>query len=534
MATEIHTGEPQTRLRDELSWLSIVFLVLLVGVTGYFLFWANGYTDGHRSTVLVAATLFGVFMAFNIGGNDVANSFGTSVGAGTLTIRQALAVAAIFEVSGAIIAGGAVTDTIRDGIVELGNLDVAPADFVFIMMSALIAAALWLLFATTRGFPVSTTHSIVGAIVGSSITLGILMSGPEAAFSLVQWTKVGQIVVSWVLSPLLGGAVAYLLFWQIKKRILSYNDTMNAKLDQIRQAKIEHNKKHKEAFERLSEIQQLSYTHALTRDMNVVADKDLGPENLETDYYRELQRIEERREQLRPHRALEKLVPPIASFGAMVIAAVLLLKGLENLHLGLSLVEDLLIIAMAGIAVWMAVFVVARLLKSEPLGRATFLLFSWMQVFTAAGFAFSHGSNDIANAIGPFAAILDVLRSGSIEQNVPVPALAMITFGVALVAGLWFIGKHVIQTVGHNLTTMHPASGFSAELSASAVVLLASIFGLPVSSTHILIGSVLGIGLVNRQTNWKLMRPIAFAWVVTLPAAAILSAIGFIILRQVL
>ena len=148
--------------------------------------------------------------------------------------------------------------------------------------------------------------------------------------------------------------------------------------------------------------------------------------------------------------------------------------------------------------------------------------------------AFNIGGNDVANSFGPFAAILDVLRTGDVGQSAPVPTIAMITFGVALIAGLWFIGKNVIQTVGHNLTTIHPASGFSAELSASAVVLFASILGLPVSSTHILIGAVLGIGLVNNYTNWDLMKPIAFAWVVTLPVAAILAAIGFVTLRAIL
>ena len=160
-------------------------------------------------------------------------------------------------------------------------------------------------------------------------------------------------------------------------------------------------------------------------------------------------------------------------------------------------------------------------------------MFSWMQVFTAAGFAFSHGSNDIANAIGPFAAILEVLRTGAIGSQAAVPTIAMLTFGVALVVGLWFIGKEVIQTVGHNLTKMHPASGFSAELAAAGVVMLASVMGLPVSSTHILIGAVLGVGLVNRSTNWGLMKSIGLAWVITLPAAGLLSALAFIALNNI-
>jgi len=179
----------------------------------------------------------------------------------------------------------------------------------------------------------------------------------------------------------------------------------------------------------------------------------------------------------------------------------------------------------------MAVFIFAKTLKSKSLAKSTFLMFSWMQVFTAAGFAFSHGSNDIANAIGPFAAILDVLSTNAIGSQAATPPVVMITFGVALIVGLWFIGKEVIRTVGHALTKMHPASGFSAELSAAAVVMLASMLGLPVSSTHILIGAVLGIGLVNRQTNWALMKPIGLAWVITLPIAGALSAAAFLVLN---
>jgi PiT family inorganic phosphate transporter len=180
------------------------------------------------------ATLFGIFMAFNIGGNDVANSFGTSVGAGTLTMEQALAVAAIFEVSGAVIAGGEVTETIRKGIVDLSQMHVEPIQFVYIMMSSLLAAALWLLFATKRGYPVSTTHSIIGGIVGSSIALGLIRSGTNAAFVLVHWNEIGTIALSWVVSPVLGGLVAYALFFSIKKHILHYNEAAELKLKELK------------------------------------------------------------------------------------------------------------------------------------------------------------------------------------------------------------------------------------------------------------------------------------------------------------
>lgn len=161
-------------------------------------------------------------------------------------------------------------------------------------------------------------------------------------------------------------------------------------------------------------------------------------------------------------------------------------------------------------------------------------MFSWMQVFTACAFAFSHGSNDIANAVGPFVAIMDVIKNNAVEAQATVPAPVMLTFGVSLIVGLWFIGKEVIQTVGTNLTEMHPASGFSAELAAAAVVMGASSLGIPVSSTHILVGAVLGIGLVNKNTNWRLMKPIGLAWVITLPAAATISAISFLLLTYFL
>ena len=339
--------------------------------------------------------------------------------------------------------------------------------------------------------------------------------------------------MSWVLSPVLGGLVSYALFFQIRKHILNYNDEAEQQILRIREEKRAHKRHHKEAFERLDELQRISYTHAMARDVQVMNDDDFEADELESDYYRELHRIERKRDEIHAHRALENWVPLIAALGAMIISSMLLFKGLKNIDLGLTTLHNYLIMGMLGAAVWMAVFIFAKTLKGSSLSRSTFLLFSWMQVFTAAGFAFSHGSNDIANAIGPFAAILDVLRTGEIGAQAAVPTAAMITFGIALVVGLWFIGKEVIATVGHNLTKMHPASGFSAELAAAAVVMLASLLGLPVSSTHILIGAVLGIGLVNRRTNWELMKPIALAWVITLPAAAILSAVAFVTLRSI-
>ncbi|MHB0775361.1 inorganic phosphate transporter [Halomonas sp. WWR20] len=514
--------------------LDIFFGLLMLASLVGFMIWGLDYTHDNKIIIFILATLFGLFMAFNIGGNDVANSFGTSIGAGTLSIKQALLVAAIFEVSGAMIAGGEVIETVREGIVDLGSISVEPMRFAYIMMSALLAAALWLLFATRRGYPVSTTHSIIGGIVGSSITLGMLMVGMDQALTLVHWSQVGTIALSWILSPVLGGTGSYILYSIIKKNVLTYNDEAIDHLKQIKASKKRLKNEHKIMFQNLSEQEKVNYTSALVRDAETRSEDDYDSEELETEFYRRLRDIERQRESVKASQALERFVPAIAALGSLIISAMLIFKGLTNLNLGLTLVNNILIMMMVAALVWMGVFILTKILKGTSLDRSTFLLFSWMQVFTAAGFAFSHGANDIANAIAPFAAILDVLRTGVAAEQAPVPAAAMLAFGVALVAGLWFIGKEVIATVGHNLTRMHPASGFSAELSAAGVVLLATVSGIPVSSTHILIGAVLGIGLVNRNANWAMMKPIGLAWVVTLPAAATLSAAIFLLLDAVM
>ncbi|MEA1918245.1 MAG: inorganic phosphate transporter [Campylobacterota bacterium] len=502
-------------------------------MTGYFLIWAGGYTNGSYPGILLLATAFGIFMAFNIGGNDVANSFGTSVGAGTLSIKQALVIAAIFEVSGAMIAGGEVTDTIRKGIVDLGGMTIAPMEFIYIMMSALLAAASWLLIATKRGMPVSTTHSIIGGIVGASITLGIVLEGGEAAFSLVHWDKIGMIALSWVVSPVLGGLISYLLYSFIKKFILNYNDSAHAKMQEIKAEKREYKKKAYIDYQNMTADERLQALAQMTWDSQAEYDNDFDKEELNSEYYKGLHELNDKKKELNANRAMQTYLPIVAALGSMILVAMVIFKGLKKMDLNFSTLDNLLIMGMIAALVWVTTFLVVRVMGDKNLERSTFVMFSWLQVFTASGFAFSHGSNDIANAIGPFAAILDVLRTGAIGAEAAVPKIAMLTFGVAMIAGLWFIGKHVIATVGTHLTKMHPASGFSAELAAASVVLLASTFGIPVSSTHILIGAVMGIGIVNAQANWGLMKPIALAWVITLPAAAIMSSVTFYILRSV-
>ena len=502
--------------------------VTLIG----FMIWGHDYVDGSKPILLGTAILFALFMAFNIGGNDVANSFGTSVGAGTLSMKQALVVAAIFEVSGAILAGGEVTDTVRSGIVDLDAIDgLDPMEFVYIMMASLLGAAIWLLVATRMGWPVSTTHSIVGGIVGAALTVGFITG--KGGWGMVQWSGIGTIAISWVLSPVLGGLAAFILFKWIKTSILVYNEEADQKLREIKTRRAELRQEHKTRFARLNEIQQISYTNAMARDAALVAEEDFDPDQLESEYYRDLYNLNKDMDDVKAHRALESWVPVLAAIGAIIISAMVMFKGLKHTGLDFSVLQNLLVMGMVGAVVWMAVFIFARSLKKKSLAKSTFLLFSWMQVFTASAFAFSHGSNDIANAIGPFAAVIDVLKRGQVSDEAAVPVAVMIAMGIALISGLWFIGRFVIQTVGSGLTQMHPSSGFAAELAAAAVVMGSSILGLPVSSTHILIGAVLGVGIVNKAANWNLMKPIALAWVITLPAAAVIAAITVSVLRVV-
>lgn len=521
-------------IQHENNWPWHIFFGGMLAITlVVFSIWSKEYVGTGVSWVfLITTIIFAFFMAFNIGGNDVANSFGTSVGAGTLSLKQALVVAAIFEVSGAVFAGGEVTDTVRSGIVDLDAIQgLDPMEFAYIMMASLFGAAIWLLLATRMGWPVSTTHAIVGGIVGAALTVGFITG--KGGWSMVQWSQVGTIAISWVLSPVLGAIVSYLLFRGIKRSILSYNEVAEQRLQQIRQQKKELKARHRVYFETLSEREQKAYTNALTRDIATMREEDWEPEDLESDYFKELHSIQVEKEMVEPRRAIETWVPLLAAGASLIISGMMLFKGLKNLHLGITNVGNLLIMGMIAAVVYMSVYIFSRTMKKKNLDRSTFLLFSWMQVFTASAFAFSHGSNDIANALGPFVAVLDVLRTGQISENSAVPMAVMVAMGIALVAGLWFIGRFVIRTVGTGLTEMHPASGFSAELSAAAVVMGASLLGLPVSSTHILIGAVLGIGLVNHNTNWGLMKPIGMAWVITLPVAAIIAGTAVTILRVV-
>ena len=528
-------------LGPDRNWHLGAGLMTLAAVVA-FMIWSFAETGaGTSAPLLVVAIAFGLFMAFNIGGNDVANSFGTSVGAGTLTMKQALVVAAVFEVSGAVLAGGSVTETVKSGIVDIEGMGIDPMAFAYIMMSALLGAAIWLLTATRVGWPVSTTHAIIGGIVGAAITTGFATG--TGGLEMVQWGEIGQIAISWLLSPLLGGITAYVLFSIIKRRILApaaraialgsrgFDDTEDDE-DDDEEDELGDGEEHRHmpGYERVSELQQSAFAESAALDLTPGGPGAELAEHAAT-LTKKQRKAERKIERKAAYHALEKRVPPLAAASAVVLAGMLIVKGLDNVGLDISLGGGVLLLVMLAMGVWMAVTVFARALKKQSISNATFIMFSWMQVFTASAFAFSHGANDIANAVGPFAAVLDVLKTGEISTEATVPAAVLIAFGVALVSGLWFVGRKVIRTVGSGLTSLHPSSGFAAELAAAAVVLLASVLGLPVSSTHILIGAVLGVGMVNRAANWKLMRPIFLAWIITLPASAGIGAVVVLVLR---
>lgn len=413
----------------------------------------------YQLILISLAGIFGILMAFGIGANDVANAMGTSVGAKALTVRQAIIIAMIFEFAGAFLAGGEVTSTIRKGIIDASTMVETPELLVFGMMASLLAAGIWLVIASYFGWPVSTTHSIVGAIVGFA-AVGIGMD-------VVQWGKVGSIVASWVVSPLLSGTMAFMLFTSVQKLILNTdNPLQNAK----------------------------------------------------------------------------KYVPYYMFLAGFMISLVTLMKGLKHVGIDLSFVESLVIAFMFGLLVFVLGKVFISRQKIEANADKNFhyasveKVFALLMIVTACGMAFAHGSNDVANAIGPLAAVVSIVESGGvIGAKSSLPYWILLLGGGGIVAGLALFGGPVMKTIGKRITELTPSRGFAAELAAATTVVIASGTGIPVSTTHTLVGAVLGVGMARgiAALNLGVLKNIAVSWVVTLPAGAILSMIFFFILKGI-
>ena len=508
-------------------------MFFIISVCAFFV-WGYNYIPSNHLLLFMLASVFGIFMAFNIGGNDVANSFGTSVGAKTLTIKQALVIAAVFELSGAIFAGGEVTNTIRSGIITISD-NVPPMSFAAVMMGALFSAGAWLFIATKFGMPVSTTHSIVGGICGAGITMGMMHFGGWVETSgMINWNKVLSIVASWFISPAAGLIIAFLIFGFVKTKIITPSEK---KYEQVRELKKERKTYKNQYFKELRSKSEAEQLATLRKIASVDDDDEDDPEmsvSTKSEYRNQIRKMKKAEKEIDVGSHMRLNIPIVAACGAMVIASSLLFKGLQHLNLGFSLFETLWIIFVIGLCAYLIIFALVNMVKRDNPKKSINRIFGWFQIFTASSFAFSHGANDIANAIGPFAAILDVLKTSSINSESPIPFIAMATFGVSLVVGLWFLGKEVITTVGNKLANIEPSTGFSAELASSIVILVATKMGLPISSTHVLIGAVLGIGLYNKSANWAMLKPIGLAWVITVPAAMLGSALCYAVIAYLM
>ncbi len=401
--------------------------------------------------ILILAGIFGFYMAFNIGANDVANAMGTSVGSKSFTLKQAIIAAAIFEFLGAFLVGGEVTQTIKKGLLDLSLVtgDHALEHFQYGMLAALLSAALWLQVATHFGLPVSTTHSIVGAVWG----FGLAYGGTE----IVEWGVMGKVVTSWFVSPLAGLGIAFIIFKLIDDKIF-----------------------------------------------NVAS----------------------------PARATRRWAPVFIFFVFVVLVLSLIYKGLKNLNLNLPFVDALTISLLVGLAIAVvASLLIRRVLKPHyPDARseldAVERVFKYLQILTACYIAFAHGSNDVANAIGPLAAVVHAVQEQAIPlKSVGVHVWMLALGGVGIIIGVAVLGYKVIATVGSRITEMTPSRGFTACLAAATTVLICSKMGLPISTTHTLVGAVIGVALARgiAALDRRVIRGIVASWFVTVPVAGIFS-----------
>ena len=451
--------------------ISLLFLVC----AGLFAAW---YFGNHQSSlIIVAAAVFGAYMALNIGANDVANNMGPAVGANALTMGSAILIAAIGESAGALLAGGDVVSTISKGIVDPAGF--AETDvFVWAMMAALLSSAIWVNLATVVGAPVSTTHSVVGGVMGAGIA--------AAGFAAVNWPTMGKIAASWIISPVLGGVVASLFLAFIKNRIIYQEDKIAA---------------------------------------------------------------------------ARRWVPLLIAIMAAAFSSYLAIKGFKRL-IKIDLATALLI----GASVGAVFYLVSRpLIKRQSEGlenrnKSLKVLFTMPLIFSAALLSFAHGANDVANAVGPLAAIVHAMEFGSSATKVSIPLWVMVIGAFGISFGLLLFGPKLIRMVGSQITKLNPMRAYCVALSAAITVIVASWLGLPVSSTHIAVGAVFGIGFFRefeaerRARRGKLGKELKFvapeerkrrklvrrshfltiiaAWVITVPAAALLSAVLFLILNS--
>lgn len=469
----------------------------------------------YEMILFVLIILAGFYMAWNIGANDVANAMGTSVGSGALTLTQAVCIAAVLEFCGAFFFGSHVSETIQKGIVDTEPFAGQPQLIVFGMLASLLSAGAWLQIASFYGWPVSTTHTIVGAVVG----FGFIIGGWQAIY----WDEVTRIVSSWILSPILGGCLSYFIFNILRKKIFYSANPVHA-------------------AKRLAPMLLFSIVAILTF---ILASSGLN--NLQF--------------------PLDNVQKIFLSFGAGSISAGVAYLFLRMKKLNLStrfrephkasseILENLEsakqhLMQAQNASLSDRQFEVSVLLEevetlqhsyTEPLKDelvnvqyvAVEKIFAYLQIISACLMAFAHGANDVANAIGPLSAAITVLTTGALSEQTTIPTWALALGGVGIVMGLATWGWRVIETIGKRLTELTPSRGFSAEFGTAVTIVLASSLGLPVSTTHTLVGSVLGVGLARglEALNLATMRDIFISWIITVPAGAILCVGFFELLR---
>ena len=411
----------------------------------------------HGTLFMGLAIVFGLYMTWGIGANDVANVMGTSVGSGAITVTTAIIIAAIFEFAGAALAGGHVTKTIRKGIIDPSSIAENPEILLLGMLAALLAAAVWLMAASSRGWPVSTTHSIVGAVVGFAVAA----IGVEA----VNWGKIGQIVASWVVSPVLGGAISFVLMMSIRKLILN------------------------------------------------------APQ---------------------PFQAAKRWGPVYVFLVGFIISLVTMFKGLKHLKIELSVSWSFAVAVLIGIGVAFIGYLLIQRVEVDKDADKDFhyasveKVFVPMMLFTACGMAFAHGSNDVANGVGPMAAVVGLVQSGGeVAQKSELPIWILLLGGFGIVVGLATYGYKVMRTIGTKITELTPTRGFCATMAAATTVVLASRTGMPVSTTHIAVGGVVGVGIARGigAIDLRVIGGIIMSWIITLPIGGFLAALFYFTLR---
>ncbi|WP_406038659.1 inorganic phosphate transporter [Succinimonas sp.] len=413
----------------------------------------------HSGLFIGFAAVVAFLMAWGIGANDVSNAMGTSVGTKTLTVKQAIIIAIIFEFLGAYLAGGEVVSTIKDGILS-PECPIATPDLVLGMISAMLSAGLWLIVATLFSWPVSTTHSIIGALVG----FGVVASGVSA----IQWGVFGGIVGSWIITPAIAGVFAFFLFVHIQRFIF-------CKFHPLKHAK--------------------------------------------------------------------RIAPYYVFLTVLIISVVTLDKGLKHVNIELTASESWLL----GLGISVIAGIIAKILfkmlhfdqtlEAKKHYANVEKLFSALMLMTACAMAFAHGSNDVANAIGPLASVATILSSGELpEGSLSFPSWVLPLGAAGMVVGLATFGYKVMNTVGSGITALTPSRGFAAQLATAGTVVLASGTGLPISTTQTLVGAIMGVGLARgiAAINLNIVRNIVVSWVVTVPAGAFFAIIIYFILKTLL